>query len=246
MGDKVHTLQLMVEQQHRVVEELKSQLARNNSKKTRTRLEAAVSQLAELEAQASRLRGPSNSPDKSPVDPSSSQWPPSPPPRPEPTPTGPVGLPPPLPSRNSVSSVVDLAAPLPPPRVPSQSLPPPPPNKGATRHGSAESLTSPGPPPPARRNSQVQYSLQFSDSPLQPMIFNRSPPPPHLDRQFYTVEHDPARCLLQTPSPQPQPVLREEEGGSRRGTRHLQAPLRPPMCLAVLNLWRQGMEVLSW
>ena len=40
----------MVEQQHRVVEELKSQLARNNSKKTRTRLEAAVSQLAELEA----------------------------------------------------------------------------------------------------------------------------------------------------------------------------------------------------
>ena len=47
----MHTLQLMVEQQHRVVEELKSQLARNNSKKTRTRLEAAVSQLAELEAQ---------------------------------------------------------------------------------------------------------------------------------------------------------------------------------------------------
>ena len=129
---QVHTLQLMVEQQHRVVEELKSQLARNNSKKTKTRLEAAVSQLAELEAQvaadlmrsqmtnlswqASRLRGSSNSPDKSPGDPSSSQWPPSPPPRPEPSSTGPVGLPPPLPSRNSVSSVVDLAAPLPPPR----------------------------------------------------------------------------------------------------------------------------------
>merc|ERR1719180_86243 len=114
----------MVEQQHRVVEELKSQLARNNSKKTRTRLEAAVSQLAELEAQASRLRGPSNSPEKSSGDP---QWPPSPPPRPEPTGStaGPVGLPPPLPSRNSVSSIVDLAAPLPPPRVPSQSLPPP-------------------------------------------------------------------------------------------------------------------------
>ena len=223
---QVHTLQLMVEQQHRVVEELKSQLARNNSKKTKTRLEAAVSQLAELEAQvaadltrsqmtnlswqASRLRGSSNSPDKSPGDPSSSQWPPSPPPRPEPSSTGPVGLPPPLPSRNSVSSVVDLAAPLPPPRfislsvgqtkvqtqkvktrmekciqpqcskchppsrVPSQSLPPPPPNKGATRHGSAESLTSPGPPPPARRNSQVQqYSLVFSESPLQDVIYNQ-------------------------------------------------------------------------
>jgi len=167
MGDKVHTLQLMVEQQHRVVEELKSQLARNNSKKTKTRLEAAVSQLAELEAQASRLRGSSNSPDKSPGDPSSSQWPPSPPPRPEPSSTGPVGLPPPLPSRNSVSSVVDLAAPLPPPRVPSQSLPPPPPNKGATRHGSAESLTSPGPPPPARRNSQVSPA-----SPPRPTVLH--------------------------------------------------------------------------
>ena len=127
MGDKVHTLQLMVEQQHRVVEELKSQLARNNSKKTRTRLEAAVSQLAELEAQASKLRGSSNSPEKTlPGD--SSQWPPSPPPRPDPTPAGPVGLPPPLPSRNSVSSIADLAAPLPPPRVPSHSLPPPPPS----------------------------------------------------------------------------------------------------------------------
>jgi len=153
MGDKVHTLQLMVEQQHRVVEELKSQLARNNSKKTRTRLEAAVSQLAELEAQASRLRGTSNSPDKPAGDP---QWPPSPPPRPEQTTPGPVGLPPPsLPPRNSVTSMADLGAPLPPPRVPCQSLPPPPPSKGATRHGSAESLTSPGPPPPARRNSQV-------------------------------------------------------------------------------------------
>ena len=154
MGDKVHTLQLMVEQQHRVVEELKSQLARNNSKKTRTRLEAAVSQLAELEAQASKLRGSSNSPEKTlPGD--SSQWPPSPPPRPDPTPAGPVGLPPPLPSRNSVSSIADLAAPLPPPRVPSHSLPPPPPSSATTRHGSAESLTSPGPPPPARRNSQI-------------------------------------------------------------------------------------------
>ena len=53
---QVHTLQLMVEQQHRVVDELKSQLARNNSKKTRTRLEAAVSQLAELEAQVLGLQ----------------------------------------------------------------------------------------------------------------------------------------------------------------------------------------------
>ena len=147
-------------------------MARNNSKKTRTRLEAAVSQLAELEAQvnskqnylnmtcsyqASRLRGTSNSPDKPAGDP---QWPPSPPPRPEQTTPGPVGLPPPsLPPRNSVTSMADLGAPLPPPRVPCQSLPPPPPSKGATRHGSAESLTSPGPPPPARRNSQVMVTM---------------------------------------------------------------------------------------
>ena len=229
----------MVEQQHRVVEELKSQLARNNSKKTRTRLEAAVSQLAELEAQvnpkqkfpnnmtcsyqASRLRGTSNSPDKPAGDP---QWPPSPPPRPEQTTPGPVGLPPPsLPPRNSVTSMADLGAPLPPPRVPCQSLPPPPPSKGATRHGSAESLTSPGPPPPARRNSQVIATI--SQVVLIMMFFHRFPPPPLNAHQSHMVDQLQALCPWRPPSlPPPFPTLITLElvgAGSRRGTRLLQA-----------------------
>ena len=209
-------MQLMVEQQHRVVEELKSQLARNNSKKTRTRLEAAVSQLAELEAQvnpkqkfpnnmtcsyqASRLRGTSNSPDKPAGDP---QWPPSPPPRPEQTTPGPVGLPPPsLPPRNSVTSMADLGAPLPPPRVPCQSLPPPPPSKGATRHGSAESLTSPGPPPPARRNSQVIATM--SQVVLIIICVHRFLPPPRNVHQSRMVGQHRALCTSRPPSP---PIL---------------------------------------
>lgn len=41
----------MVEQQSRVVEELRSSLARSNSKKVRAKLEAALAALSELESQ---------------------------------------------------------------------------------------------------------------------------------------------------------------------------------------------------
>ena len=53
LSDKMHTLQLMIEQQSRVVEELRSSLARSNSKKVRTKLDAALKSLQDLEAQQS-------------------------------------------------------------------------------------------------------------------------------------------------------------------------------------------------
>ena len=49
----MHTLQLMIEQQSRVVEELRSSLARSNSKKVRAKLDAALKSLQDLEAQQS-------------------------------------------------------------------------------------------------------------------------------------------------------------------------------------------------
>ena len=49
-SDKVHTVQLMIEQQTRVVEELRSSLARSNSKKVKVKLDAAIKHLEELEA----------------------------------------------------------------------------------------------------------------------------------------------------------------------------------------------------
>jgi len=172
-SDKVHTLQLMVEQQSRVVEELRSSLARTNSKKTRTKLEVAVRNLQELETQAANLK---KSPDRVdgeaagrgtslPTSPSGPMSPFTPvaPPRSESMglPLIP-GLPPPLPARNP--SKVDSPsepAPQPPPRnLSNASLPPPPPNK-FPRHNSHENLQSrdhavaPYPPPIQRRGSQV-------------------------------------------------------------------------------------------
>ena len=49
-SDKVHTVQLMIEQQSRVVEELRSSLARSNSKKVKVKLDSAIKHLSELEA----------------------------------------------------------------------------------------------------------------------------------------------------------------------------------------------------
>ena len=49
-SDKVHTVQLMIEQQSRVVEELRSSLDRSNSKKVKVKLDAAIKHLEELEA----------------------------------------------------------------------------------------------------------------------------------------------------------------------------------------------------
>ena len=51
LSDKMHTLQLMVEQQSRVVEELRSSLARSHSKKVRTKLDAALKSLQDLNLQ---------------------------------------------------------------------------------------------------------------------------------------------------------------------------------------------------
>jgi len=53
MSDKMHYLQLMIEQQSRVVEDLRSNLARTNSKKTKNKLDAALKNLQDLEAQKS-------------------------------------------------------------------------------------------------------------------------------------------------------------------------------------------------
>ena len=53
LSDKMHTLQLMIEQQSRVVEELRSSLARSNSKKVRGKLDIALKSLQDLEAQQS-------------------------------------------------------------------------------------------------------------------------------------------------------------------------------------------------
>ena len=53
MSDKMHYLQLMIEQQSRVVEDLRSNLARTNSKKTKNKLDAAMKNLQDLEAQKS-------------------------------------------------------------------------------------------------------------------------------------------------------------------------------------------------
>ena len=46
--DKVHTVQLMIEQQSRVVEELRSSLARSNSKKVKVKLDSAIKHLREV------------------------------------------------------------------------------------------------------------------------------------------------------------------------------------------------------
>ena len=65
LSDKKHTLQLMIEQQSRVVEELRSSLARNNSKKVKTKLDAALKSLQDLEAQQSVSQ--KQSPDRAPL-----------------------------------------------------------------------------------------------------------------------------------------------------------------------------------
>jgi len=170
--DKVHTFQLMVEQQTRVVEELRSSLARTNSKKIRTKLEAAVRSLQELETQSANIKQGS-SPERGdgggrgsslPTSPSGPLSPfiPVAPPRSDsmclPLTTG---LPPPLPARNNKVDSPSDPAPLPPPRnLSNASLPPPPPNK-FPRHNSHENLQPrdhpppPHPPPLQRRGSQV-------------------------------------------------------------------------------------------
>ena len=45
LSDKMHTMQLMIEQKSRVVKELRSSLARSNSKKVRTELKSFRDQL---------------------------------------------------------------------------------------------------------------------------------------------------------------------------------------------------------
>merc|ERR1719150_859548 len=100
----------MIEQQTRVVEELRSQLARSNSKKVKGKLDSAIKHLTELEAKQSvNIK---HSPDKvggAPVAP----------PRTEsfgsPVVSG-LPPPPPLPARNPLSVPGGETAPAPPPR----------------------------------------------------------------------------------------------------------------------------------
>ena len=47
-NNEVHTVQLMIEQQSRVVEELRSSLARSNSKKVKLKLDSAIKHLTEV------------------------------------------------------------------------------------------------------------------------------------------------------------------------------------------------------
>ena len=154
LNDKMHTLQLMKEQQSREVEDLRSSLARTNSKKIKNRLDTALKSLQDLESQITSLTH--SSPDRvSAVLPSSpsntfSPLPPLAPPRTE------SGAPPQLPPRNKVDQSAGDTAPAPPPRIPSSSgLPPPPPNKyGQHRHSSSENLHPIG-EPVSRRGSQA-------------------------------------------------------------------------------------------
>jgi len=167
-NDKVHTLELMVEQQARVVEQLRSSLARTDSRKTREKLDVAVSNLQELETRASNLkqssspefRDPSGRGSSLPTSPSGPLSPSTPvaPPRSESMCLPPItGLPPPLPARNNskLDSPLD-PAPLPPPRNLSiASLPPPPPRHNSHENLQRDSGGNTNPPPLQRRGSQA-------------------------------------------------------------------------------------------
>ena len=50
-GEKLHTMQLMVEQERRYVDQLRQDLASSNTTKIQLELEAAVKRLARLEGQ---------------------------------------------------------------------------------------------------------------------------------------------------------------------------------------------------
>lgn len=55
--EKLHTMQLMVEQEQRYVDQLRQDLAVNNSQKLQTELETAVKRLAKLKEQFDRAKG---------------------------------------------------------------------------------------------------------------------------------------------------------------------------------------------
>ena len=176
LSDKMHTLQLMIEQQTREVEELRSSLARTNSKKIKNKLDVALKSLQDLESQQSHAK---QSPERSLTSSAVSfvNLPPAAPPRPDSSPGG-VSSPPALPPRNKVDQDQDSAPELP-SRTSNSSLPPPVPRHSQTSLGLADGQkspryeTPPGTPPPP-------YIIGTNDS-WQPIINMESDSDDNLD-----------------------------------------------------------------
>lgn len=146
-GEKMHTMQLMVEQERRYVEQLRQDMACANSAKLQQELEQAVRRLGKLEEQLEGLKaGKTTGRPQSTILPSRTVPVPSVPPRPDLSPAGGSAsslppssslVPPPLPARNNRSSMSSLVTagettptlsanppPLPPPRQQQVPLPP--------------------------------------------------------------------------------------------------------------------------
>ena len=181
MSDKMHTLQLMIEQQTRVVEELRSSLARSNSKKIKNKLDDALKNLQALEAQqtVSLKQSPERLAPSLPTSPSGtfSPLPPVAPPRSE---SMNSGLPPQLPPRNKIDSP-GADAPAPPPRIPTSALPPAPPSNKYTHRHSSENLHPQG---------QSQYDTGSAVSRRGSQAAPPSPSPHHVRTRSSPVISD--------------------------------------------------------
>jgi len=157
VSEKLYNLKLMVEQENRYIEELRTTHARTNSPKTKKELDKALKNLARLNDQLRQF-----SPDKPPLatpptnDIKARLGLPPLPTSPDSTPAAPprresISLnPPPLPARNKGFAGSPDAPPPPPRSISSSALPPPPP-KLNSRHGSHENVSRAH----HRRGSQV-------------------------------------------------------------------------------------------
>ena len=163
----------MIEQKTREVEELRSSLARSNSRKIRSKLDSALKSLAELEAQQQSSVTCVHSPERTLLQARESftSLPPAAPPRPD---MSPVSPPPALPPRNKT----DLAtpdtsdsAPALPSRSSNSSLPPPVPRP---------SLTSSLQSPLSESLSDGQKSPRYETPP-------GTPPPPYLSQPWPNI-----------------------------------------------------------